>query len=142
MIPRPTRWQDLWRSAGTALGVALIVTLPLALWNAAAFWHSVVVVQFLQPARPDALAYPAWLVPDLPAVATFAGFLALIAAIGLGLWRTPRTPAGFTAAVALAYFAFFAFSKQAFANYYFFVIGALCVAVAATAAPTVRNHAP
>ena len=38
----------------------------------------------------------------------------------VSLWRLPRTPAGFAAAVALTFFAFFAFNKQAFCNYYFF----------------------
>ena len=50
----------------------------------------------------------------------------------------PRTPAGFAGGVALVYFAFFAFNKQAFENYYFFVIGALCCAVALTPEP--RRH--
>ena len=141
LVPSPIQWRRLRRPGTVALGAAALVTLPLAAWNAAAFWHSVVVVQFLQPARPDALAYPAWLVPDLPGVAAVAGFIALVPAMGLAVWRAPRTPAGFAAAVALVYLAFFAFSKQAFANYYFFVIGALCVAVAATTAPPVHDRA-
>jgi hypothetical protein len=32
-------------------------------------------------------------------------------------------------AVAFVFFAFFAFNKQAFCNYYSFVVGALCVAL-------------
>jgi hypothetical protein len=42
-----------------------------------------------------------------------------------------RTPSGFALAVSALFLAFFVLNKQAFANYYFFVIGALCVAVAA-----------
>jgi len=50
----------------------------------------------------------------------------------LALWRAARTPAGFALGVSALFLAFFALNKQAFANYYIFVIGALCVAVAAT----------
>ena len=62
-------------------------------------------------------------------------FLAAGLAVGLALWRLPRTPAGFSAAIATTFFAFFLFNKQAFCNYYFFVVGALCVTVAAWRAP-------
>ena len=64
------------------------------------------------------------------AIAFVAGALAS----ALAVWRLPSTPAGFAAAVALTYLAFFAFNKQAFSNYYFFVIGAMCCAVAASGA--------
>ena len=52
-------------------------------------------------------------------------------ALAVGLWRAPRTPAGFALAVALTFLVFFAFNKQAFVNYYFFLVGALCCALAA-----------
>ena len=48
--------------------------------------------------------------------------------MAIALWRCPRDPAGFAAALALIYLPFIAFNKQAFANYYLFVIGALCCA--------------
>ena len=44
----------------------------------------------------------------------------------------PRNAAGFAAAMAIVSVAAFAFGKKAFCNYYFFVIGALVTAVAAT----------
>jgi peptidoglycan/LPS O-acetylase OafA/YrhL len=59
-------------------------------------------------------------------------FAAAAAVGGLALWRAARTPAGFALGVAALFLAFFVLNKQAFANYYFFVVGALCVAVAAT----------
>jgi hypothetical protein len=62
-------------------------------------------------------------------------FLAAGLASGLALWRLPRTPAGFSAAIAVTFFAFFMFNKQAFTNYYFFVIGALYVTLASWRAP-------
>jgi len=65
-----------------------------------------------------------------PDVAT--GFAAMAVGLAIALWRCPRDPAGFAAALALVYLPFIAFNKQAFANYYLFVIAALCCAVAAT----------
>jgi hypothetical protein len=53
----------------------------------------------------------------------------------VALWRLPRTPAGFGVAIGLTFWAFFVFNKQAFCNYYFFVIGALYASVAAWRAP-------
>jgi hypothetical protein len=44
---------------------------------------------------------------------------------------TRNTPEGFAASIAFTTFAFFAFGSKAFCNYYFFVIGALCCAIAA-----------
>jgi hypothetical protein len=130
MAPRPVAWRRLVRPTGVAVAVCLLVTLPFAIWDMSAFWHSVVEVQFLQPSRPDALAYPAWF--GMPQVAAIAGFVALVPALALVIWRSARTPAGYAGAIALVYLAFFAFNKQAFANYYYMVVGALCIAVAAT----------
>jgi hypothetical protein len=50
-------------------------------------------------------------------------------ALALAVWRSPRTPTGFATAVAFTFLIFFAFNKQAFCNYFFFVIGGLCSAV-------------
>ena len=60
----------------------------------------------------------------------------------LALWRAARTPAGFALGVAALFLVFFVLNKQAFANYYFFVIGALCVAVAATERPPAARPLP
>lgn len=60
------------------------------------------------------------------------GFLMLIPSGLLVLCSAARTPAGFPASTALVYVLFFAFNRQAFANYYYLVIGAMCCAIAAT----------
>jgi hypothetical protein len=117
---------------GQALAVAAAVTLPLVLWNPAAFLRSAVLLQFRQPFRPDALSA---LVPlaraGMPRVlGTVLPLLVAPAALVLALRRCPRTAAGFALAVALVYLAFLAFNKQAFCNYYFFPIAALAAAVA------------
>jgi hypothetical protein len=114
-----------------AIGLAAVVTLPSFLWGPRDFWHSVVMLQFLQPFRNDSLSYLAWASRHGIVLPAFVGFVAAAAALALGLWRQPRTPAGFAATCALTYLAFFAFNKQAFGNYYYFTLGALLVSVAA-----------
>lgn len=133
LAPRPwPGWRALlvWGAKAAVVGAA--VTLPLALWDPAAFWHDVVALQLHQPFRADALSFSAWYARDgagpLP---TASAFVAAVVAVALCLWRAPRTPAGFAASVALSLLAFFAFNKQAFCNYYYLVIGALCCAAGA-----------
>jgi hypothetical protein len=143
LLPRPLpSRRELVLSAGKAAGVATAVTLPFVLWNPGAFWFDVVMLQFYQPFRRDALSYLAWFARDGGApLPTWVAFAAALVALGLALWRAPRSPSGFAAAVSLTYLCFFAFNKQAFVNYYYFVIGALCCAVAASAAP-LTSEAP
>jgi hypothetical protein len=113
--------------------VVAAVTLPLVLWDFKAFLHSAVTLQFRQPFRADSLSY---LVPLTAgkgsASLAYLSFAAAAVAGLLALWRSPRTPAGFAAAFALVFFAFFATSKQAFCNYYALVLAAMCCALAAT----------
>ena len=119
--------------------VGAAVTLPFVLWNPAAFWNSVVALQFHQPFRTDALSVLAWWASkghEQPS-ASIAFVMAGLAS-GLAVWRLPRSAAGFSAAVALTFFAFFLFNKQAFCNYYFFVIGAMCMSLAAYGEPVER----
>ena len=131
--------------------VALVVSLPLALPDLVAFTNSVFVLQFFQPLRLDALSLSRHDRPRRrPAPATWLAFAALLPALWLALRGRRAGPADFAAAVALVALVFFAFNKQAFNNYYFLVLGALCVAVA-TAQPgdggqarplTVRKWSP
>jgi len=134
------RWRDWIKLLATAAVVAVIVSAPLALWDLRKFYFSVVTVQRYAPFRWDALSYLTWHAfghgePSPGLTVVLPGVMAA-AAIALCLWRAPRTPAGFAASVGFIMLVFFAFSKQAFANYYFFVIGALCCAVAASGKAT------
>jgi len=123
------------------------VTLPFAAWNWGAFWKSTVTVQAVAPFRWDSLSYIVWWgfhghgeQVKQPGYALLPSIVAAMAALVLSLWRAPRTPAGFAASLALISIVFFAFNKQAFCNYYFFVIGAVCCAVGAAA--TSDRHNP
>lgn len=117
--------------AGSGLALAALVSLPWVLWDVGDFFRSIVRFQATQPFRIDALSYLAWLVqrggPQLPSAVAFA--MVLPAALW-GAWRAPRSASRFAAAVALVVFAFFAFNKQAFCNYYYVVIGSLCCSLA------------
>jgi hypothetical protein len=120
------------RLYGIALFLAAIVTLPLALWNIPAFWKDVVAFQVHQPFRADALSYLAyWASLGHAAPPVWIAFAVAALGVAVAAWRTPRSPAGFALGFVLVFFLFFAFNKQAFANYYFLVIGALCMTAAA-----------
>jgi hypothetical protein len=129
----PVRPRDRWKGLlWKAAVVVAVLSLPLALWDLPGFVHSAVLLQFRQPFRDDALSY---LVPlarltgwQAPSVLAF-GLSGLAAVVALR--KCPRTPAGFALGAALVLFAFFAFNKQAFCNYYHLVIGALCCAAGA-----------
>jgi hypothetical protein len=131
LLPRSVNATRSASFVAIAVAVALVVTLPLVIWDVGAFWHSAIELQVLQPFRTDALSYLAMFGADDPRFAII-GFAMLIPT-GFVVWRyAPRTPAGFAAGTALIFLFFFAFNKQAFANYYYFVIGAMCCAIAAT----------
>jgi hypothetical protein len=133
----PAPWRDTIRTLGGAAGLALAVTLPFAVVDLPAFTHSVITFQLNQPFRLDALNYPAWWAARTGQVLpTWLGFALLVPVVALLLARAPRTPAGFAAAVALTLLTVFVFSKRAFANYGFCVIGALGTALAAVRRPT------
>jgi hypothetical protein len=127
LVPR----ERLARTLGVAAAVAAAITLPMALWDPEAFTRSVVTLQFHQPFRVDALSFLSALVRAGGPPLAWAPLVLGPLAAALALWRAPRTPAGFAAAVAFTFLVFFAFNKQAFCNYYFFVIGALAVSVGA-----------
>lgn len=135
LLARPPMTVAGFRAVVVRAGVvAAAVTLPLALLDLPGFVRAVVTLQFAQPFRPEALSYLGLLAGPQgpPPFGTGVAFGAAAVVGGLALWRLPRTPAGYALGVAALFLAFFVLNKQAFANYYFFVVGALCVAVAAT----------
>lgn len=125
------------------IATALIVSLPLMLWDIKAFWQSAITLQMRQPYRPDSLSYLAWYgYGNKGWTGPFwLAFVAMFLSVALMLWRARRGITGFILAFAMTYFAFFAFNKQAFANYYYLVLGALCCATALVL-PTQANQNP
>ena len=137
LLPRPIERRELRAWLVKAVTTAAVVTLPLMLIDVPKFIWNVVTLQIYQPFRPDALSYPSWWVSQGGQPITWLAFVAIIPALVLVLWKAERGPAGFALGVAVVCLAFFVFSKQAFCNYYYFVIGALCTALANT-----RGFAP
>jgi hypothetical protein len=118
------------RRIGLTLLIGCALTLPLVLWDFAAFWSSAVSLQFRQPFRPDALSVPA-LLYDLWQI-RLPEWLSLLAAGVLAVVLANRRRVSLELGLALVLPVLFLLSKQAFANYYFLVFGCWC-AVLATA---------
>jgi hypothetical protein len=143
LLPRPFHWRAWAQLVFPALLVTLILTLPLALWDLSAFWRSVVWLQTAQPFRADALSFPSALVAagyTPPSVVPTLLVLTALAVV-FALWKAPRTPQGFAAAVTLVLGVFFAFNKQSFCNYWFLVLAAAAFAVAAGRPPSLTADA-
>jgi hypothetical protein len=124
-------WRRIGITCALALATAAVVTVPFVLWDPHAFWSSVVTLTNRFPFRPDALNYLGWWSAGDASFAAprWLGIAVLAAGIAICLWRAPRGPMGFAGSIALCFLLFFAFSKHAFANYYYFVIGAMCAAI-------------
>jgi hypothetical protein len=132
--PQKRSWKRVIIDMVVACAAAAVVTLPLALWDFKAFWQSAITLQMLQPYRPDALSFLAWWGYGRTGWTGpfWLAFVALFIAALLSLWRLPRGIPGFIMGFAFTYYCFFAFNKQAFANYYYLVLGSLCIATALT----------
>lgn len=140
LLPRPLSIRSTARFLLPAVVAGALVTLPLALWNAAAFWHSAVAVQIRQPLRVDSFSFLAWIARLQPAGYrppgswTLIAFLLLLPTWALLLRRLPRSGAGFALGAAVTMIMFLFFNRQAFLNYHTFAAGALLVAASALAA--------
>jgi len=114
LLDRPWTRRQITIHIGKVAAVVAATTLPFFLWDPDAFMRSVVELQFIQPFRGDSLGLPA-----------------LCAIVSILIWsRTPTGAQGFALGSALTLLVAFAFSKQAFANYYFLAIALLCGAAA------------
>jgi hypothetical protein len=111
-----------------AVGAA--VTAPMFLLNPAAMIRDLITFQVLQPFRPDSLSVPGWWhqVTQGGSLPIWLCFVAIVPALAVALWRCRVTTFAFPLATAFVLMVFFAFGKQAFVNYYHFVLGALVTA--------------
>jgi hypothetical protein len=137
LVDGPNQWRDLWRMLWRAGAVVAVITIPFFMWNPWEFTRAVVLWQLVQPFRADALSFLVLIYNHngfhRPPIWT--PFVVIIPAALLAVWRGARSPAGFAAGVTLINLAFFAFNKQAFCNYYYFVMASSCWVVAATQPP-------
>jgi hypothetical protein len=124
---------DARRFIMTAVLAATAVTLPFLLWSPRPFIESVVLLQLREPIRFDSLSLLSWGAQHGLMTPSFVWALAAAAiSVAITMLVAPDTPAGFAASLALSSFVTFAFGSKAFCNYYFFVAGAMCCAIAAT----------
>jgi hypothetical protein len=138
LLPSPFRLKDALGFAWRAALIPLVTTLPFLLWNPKAFIDSVLLFQAKQPFRPDALSFMALTAKDgIPTWPQWFAAVLVLAAYVVSLVRAPRSPFGFALASAVVFLFFFAFAKQAFCNYYFFISAILCCAAASLAKPLV-----
>jgi hypothetical protein len=134
-LPRPGRWKA-WAGA-VALAAATFV--PFAIWNPGELWNDVVVCQFLQPFRRDALSWlAAWSrwQGTTPSAAIGFALAGVVLVLGISRERSLRRAA---ATGAVAFLVFVLFNKQAFCNYYWLVVGLLASASAFVAPAEVAN---
>jgi hypothetical protein len=119
------------RLVGRAIAAGAIVTLPFFVINPRAFFECMVLLQLRQPFRIESLSVNAWwFIQYGKRLPDWLGFASVIPTTALALWRCDRSPAGVAAGIAFVSFVFFGLSKQAFGNYYFFTLGAICCAIA------------
>ena len=124
-------WKAYVSLLARAGAVVAIVTLPFLAWDPRGFWWSLVTFHALAPVRSDALSWSAALVAHgLSPIPAWCVALTIVAATAFVLWRVRPSPSAFAISLALVSLLFFVLNKQAFANYYFFCFGALCVGLA------------
>jgi hypothetical protein len=135
---RQVRWETAWKAAVVAAGI----NLPFFLWDPAAFWRGMVTFQVDSPFRGESLtvlaATAAHTGRHLPAA---LGFLAAAAVATLVAFRAPPCLTTANLGAAAIFLAFFAFSKGAHLNYYWFTGAILPLAIVCSARERVANQA-
>ncbi|MCC6337851.1 MAG: hypothetical protein IT380_28130 [Myxococcales bacterium] len=127
LVPPPWDRKKVLRFVGEAIIVALVINLPWLLWNPKALIGSNTVSG--HPFRPEALSFlAATAVNGKPVWPLYIQLVLMIPAYALVAWKGARGPAGFALACALVLSVFFSFSKHAFCNHHFLVLG--CAALA------------
>lgn len=132
LFPRGVPFRARLRTLAVAAALAAALTVPALIWDPQGFVRSVLVWQLAQPFRPDALSFVAWTSRDgQPVLPLWLNLAVVPLGWALAAARAPRTASGLALSAALVFLLFVAFAKQAFCNYYFFVLGCLCCALAA-----------
>lgn len=113
---------------GLVAGLTVLATLlPFALWTPVELWEGLVTHHLGNPFRDDALSLPAFFHRlGLPEAPGWLGFVA-IPVVCLAALRLPRRIDVALGIPIVALTWFFLFGRQAFANYYYLVVGAAFV---------------
>jgi hypothetical protein len=131
LVPGCT-WKSYVKLVATAILGSLVLCVPFVIWSPLHFWRDLVAYELILPFRPDSLSFSVLTArlgwgPLRPAVLGFA----VLSTCALCLAKARRTAGMFANCFALVLLVVLSLHKQAFINYYFAVIGALLVAVAA-----------
>jgi uncharacterized membrane protein len=133
VLPLLIERRDMFKAIVKIAAAVVIINLPFFAWNPGAFARSLVTAHTMQAFRPDALSFTAWIYrhSDGWVLPMWAALAAIAAATAEVLWRGVRSAAGFAAGMTLVLLVFFAFNKQAFCNYYYFLAATAWWSVAA-----------
>lgn len=127
LIPPPWDRKKVLRFVGESVLAALVINLPWLLWNPKALIVSNTVSG--HPFRPDSLSFMAsTAVNGQPIWPLYIQTVLMIPTYAIILWKSARGPGGFALSCALVMGVFFSFSKHAFCNHHFLVLG--CAALA------------
>lgn len=131
LVPAPWDRKKALRFVGEAVIAALVLNLPWLIWNP----HALIASNTNSglPFRPEALSFlAATSVNGQPTWPMYIQLVLIIPAYALIAWKGARGPAGFALACALVLGVFFSFSKHAFCNHHFLVLGCAALALGFT----------
>lgn len=144
LLPRWTGGRRRPQALAVIVAVAAIVTAPMALWDIGSFAYSVLILQFHQPFRPDALSFLSWAANrwevGVESLSTPLMALSMVLTVGWLATREGRSRTAAAAGCAVLMLAFLAFAKQSFPNYYFVALTAACLAVSECTDKTAVAH--
>ena len=121
--------RDIAIFLGKAAATGLLVTLPFIVMGPVVLFKALTYSQ--HPFRVEALSFLAATAENgKPTWPVWIQVPLLIPVYGLAWWKGPRGTAGFALGTAAVISVFFAFSKHAFCNHHFLVLGAAACAAA------------
>jgi hypothetical protein len=135
LLERPWKPRTVIVHFAKMAAVIAVTVLPFFLWGPGDFTWSVVELQFVQPFRGDSISFLALWAAIAGEPSRMVGWsmpFVVVGLVTLSIWkRSPSGAQGLSLAAALTLLVAFAFSKQAFVNYYILVIGLLFLGAAA-----------
>ncbi|MDQ2837623.1 MAG: hypothetical protein M3Y42_02560 [Actinomycetota bacterium] len=134
LLPFAAIWPAFgWRRTVTSVAAAVVVTLPWVIAGPRNFWHGAVTYNLNLPPRHDSLSVFTTAIREgrTPSFALVP--LVMLIALVLGLWKLPRTTAGFVLGSAWLLGVFDLVNKQSFFNEWSLVVGLIVLGMATLA---------